>query len=327
MTTSPRNASVPPHHQWMTDTPNLEHLRMDELILPGSHNSGSDKQSPNPGLPQEYAQDTSPLDQLRNGIRVLDLRVAFYDSYPEGDAHRFQLFHFTSSGRTVAVDIVEQVLAFYEELEGSGVASREMVILGFHQFDGFTPAAHAELQALLLDGLGSRSLPWDRCEATLGDIWNQDPGSNVVIAYNDGSVGPEPWSGVDQRWPGELLFNTNTLKAFVDEVAGENKANYQLTAVQCAKYSLPFHAPTDLSHKIDEWFASVDENSYIQNFYIINTDWTLRSALVSNCRHANEIRGARKLSHPNESLQPALRHLNCLCNQALPGNSREVADH
>ena len=295
------------HLNWMADTPHIHALRIDELILPGTHNSGSDKQSPNFGVPQEFAQDESPLEQLRRGIRVLDLRVAFYKSYPVGDPRRFQLFHLTSSGRTVAVDIVEAVHTFLSELEHSTEAAREIVILDFHQLQDFTDQAHDELQAMVFNVLGDRIIPYALNGCTLEQLWNRHPGKNVVIAYNAQEAVIDAWVSVSQRWPGEILFNTNTLKNFADQVAKETKPALRLHAIQCAKYSLPLHAPTDLSHKVDQWFESVDENSYIQNFYIINTDWTSRSQLVANCRHANAIRGARKVSHPDEALQPMRR--------------------
>jgi hypothetical protein len=304
------SSNHPLHLNWMARTSGLESLRVDELILPGTHNSGSDKQSPNTGLPQEFAQDVSPHEQLRHGIRVLDLRVRFYSSYPEGDARRFQIFHLTSSGRTVAVDILQRTREYFAELEQDGCKAREIVILDFHQFDKFTAQAHEELQALIYNGLGSRRLPYALRGLTLAQLWNEHPGKNVVVAYNYGSAGHELWPGVEQCWPGENLFNTNTLKAFVDRIGNESKRDFELKAVQCAKYSLPFHAPTDLSNKIDEWFKSVDENSYIQNFFIINTDWSLRSNIVANCRHANQIRSALKKTDPDGHLQPSRRQIS-----------------
>ncbi|MFY1667826.1 hypothetical protein [Pseudomonas sp. Pseu.R1] len=307
MSHTSQHPDTPIHMRWMAETTRLQHLRIDELILPGAHNSGSDKQSPNLGLPQECAQDVSPHEQLRHGIRVLDLRIAFYKKHPLGSPQRFQLYHLTSSGRTVAVDVIQKVQAFYRELESHGVPAKEIIVLDFHQFDKFPPEAHAELQALLLNELEPRLVPYTLRGLTLSRLWADHPGRNVVIAYNHGSGGYEFWYGVDQRWPGENLFNTNTLKGFIDKTAQETKTPHRLTAVQCAKYSLPFHAATDLSDKINQWFASVDEQSYIQNFYIINTDWSLRSDLIQQCRHANDIRGQRKLDHPEAPLQPALR--------------------
>lgn len=307
MTTLDNVHPRPAHLDWMAQTPHLAPLRIDELILPGTHNSGSDKLSPNLGLPQELAQDVAPFEQMRQGIRVLDLRVSFYGKHPKGDPRRFQLFHLSSSGRTIAVDIIERVLDFYRELEASGTAARDIIILDFHQFDGFTPQAHQELQALLSDRLRQRLLPRASSTLTLKEIWRNHPGKNVVLAYAHTTPSDDFWRGVSQRWPGENLFNTNTLKAFINEVAAEYKPVHSLVAVQCAKYSLPLHAPTDLSHKVDQWFESVDENSFIQNFFIINTDWSLRSGLVANCRHANRIRAQHKARHPDRPLQPMRR--------------------
>ena len=297
----------PPHLDWMAQIPELAQLRIDQLILPGAHNAGSDKRSPNAGIPQEKSQDDAPLEQLRQGVRALDLRVAFYAKYEKGDTRRFQLFHLTSSGRTVAGDILACVDAFYEALEHSGSPAREMVILDFHQFKDFNEIIHREFQDLLTKSLGTRAVPWHLDRLTLEEIWRDHPGKNVVLAYNHSSGDELLWRGVKQRWPGNNLFNTNTLKAFVNEVALEYKPAFSLTAIQCAKYSLPLHAPSDLSLKIDQWFASTDENSFIQNFYIINTDWTLRSALVAHCRHANAVRGRFHRRHPDLPLQPRRR--------------------
>lgn len=297
----------PPHLDWMAQIPELAQLRIDQLILPGAHNSGSDKLSPNFAVPQEMAQDVAPLEQLRQGVRALDLRVAFYAKYEKGHPRRFQLFHLTSSGRTVAGDILACVHAFFEELEQNGSPAREIVILDFHEFKDFTEVTHRELQNLLTKSLGPRAVPRHLSNLTLEGIWRDHPGKNVVLAYNHSSGDELLWHGVKQRWPGENLFNTNTLKAFVNEVAVEYKPAFSLTAIQCAKYSLPLHAPSDLSLKIDQWFASTDENSFIQNFYIINTDWTLRSALVAHCRHANAVRARFHLRHPDLPLQPRRR--------------------
>lgn len=300
-------ASRPPHLDWMAQIPELARLRIDQLILPGAHNAGSDKLSPNAGIPQEKAQDVAPLEQLRQGVRALDLRVAFYSKYEKGDPRRFQLFHLTSSGRTVAGDILACVDAFYQELEQNGSPARELVILDFHQFKDFTEVTHREFQSLLTKSLGPRAVPRSLHKLTLEGIWRDHPGKNLVLSYNRASVDELLWPGVKQRWPGETLFNTNTLKAFVNEVAVENKPEFSLTAIQCAKYSLPLHAPSDLSLKIDQWFASTDENSFIQNFYIINTDWTLRSSLIAHCRHANAVRAGFHLRHPDLPLQPRRR--------------------
>ena len=278
------------HTQWMANIPHLGRLRIAELILPGTHNAGMDKQSPNFSWPQEITQDVPPEEQIRQGIRALDLRVSLYDTYPVSDPRRFQLFHGTSSGRNIANDILAPVEQFFRDLERDGDNAREIIILDFHQFNGFTAQAHPELHEQVIQTLGDRLIPHNLRSLTLDELWNEHPRRNVVIAYNASRTSPAFWDGVDQRWSGNNLNNTSELKVFMDSVAASDKSDVYLEAVQCAKYVLPFHVPDDFSDKIDEWFKSEDERSYIQNFRIINTDWSLRSNIVSNCIHANEIK-------------------------------------
>jgi hypothetical protein len=285
------------HTQWMANIPHLGRLRIAELILPGTHNAGMDKKTPNIVLPQEITQDVSPEEQIQQGIRALDLRVSLFETYPVSDPRRFQLFHATSSGRNIADDIVAPVQRFYRELERNGNDAREIIILDFHQFRDFTAQAHTQLHEQLIQTLGNRLIPHHLRDLTLDELWTAHPRRNVVVAYNASKSGTGFWNGVKQRWSGSNLNNTRELKAFMDTVAASNKSDSFLQAIQCAKYVLPFHVPDDFSDKIDEWFKSEDEHSYIQNFRIINTDWSLRSNIVSNCIHANQIK-ARLRSAP-----------------------------
>lgn len=94
----------------------------------------------------------------------------------------------------------------------------------------------------------------------------------------------------------------------MDAVALETKPEGQLRSIQCAKYNKGIPSPDDFSNKVSEWFASKDIHSYIQKFWIINTDWTTRSYIVGNCRHANMVKAA------------ALRH----AKELTPTNSRAV---
>ncbi|KFE51401.1 hypothetical protein [Pseudomonas syringae] len=292
------STATPKHYNWMALTPQIGTLRIDELILAGTHNAGMDKQSPNMSLPQEITQDVSPLEQIQNGIRVLDLRVSYYEKYPPGDPRRFQIYHATSSGRTIAIDILGALLGFYSKLEQSGDKAREIVILDFHMFKNFTDEAHHQLVRQIIHSLGERIIQHDLRFLTLGELWAQHPGKNVVIAYDDPMTHWKFWDGVDQCWSGENLISTSNLKLFMDEVAEGRKPDYQLQSIQCAKYVLPFHVPDDFSEKINEWFKSESARSYIQNFHIINTDWALRSNIVEDCIHANIIRAGLRQRCP-----------------------------
>jgi hypothetical protein len=281
-------------HSWMGQNKTIGNLRIDELILPGSHDSAMDKLAPNgQKLQQEVTQDVSPIEQIRQGIRVLDLRVWFDDSYPEGDPRRFQLFHMSYSGRTIATDILEPLDQFYYGVNTPDDTGKEIVILDFHQLENFTLAAHRELQALIRSRLGQRMISYDLKDKSLIYLWLNHPGKTVVVAYY-GTQGYEFWNSVKQRWSGSNTNTTYSLKQFMDQVTQEYKPDHELRSIQCAKYVLPLFVPDDFSDKIDLWFKSEDENSYIQKFFIINTDWSLRSDIVRNCIHANLIRALNK---------------------------------
>lgn len=267
---------------WMGAHPELGRLRIDQLILPGSHDSGMDKQAPNFSIPQEITQDVPCIEQIRGGIRVLDLRVQLHHSYTPDQPARYQLYHLTSSGRTVLGDVVMALEQFYE----NPANAREIIVLNFHQFDKFSDEEHARFQQLLDEHLEPRMIHYDLNTLTLDQLWQHYPGRTLVIAYN----GPAPyryWEGVNHGWVGRNTPSTHELKAFMDEIAMGERYRLPLGSIQCAKYNKFIFTPDDFSDKIDEWFESRDMDSYIQQFRIINTDWSLRSRIVENCIHAS----------------------------------------
>ena len=287
--------------RWISKTPDIQNLRIEQLILPGTHNSGVDQEA-NYTSTYGTCQDFSPFNQLIRGVRVLDLRVEFHPT-AKTQQERFQLVHHIRSGRNIKRDILDQVNRFHQRTGG-----KELVILDFHTFDKFTPAADAELQTLIKSTLGTHTLiaPY-YSPFTLKQIQAIGP-MNTVIAYNRGTRDTLFWGGVNQRWKGDFSPSTRELKKFMDAVALETKPEGQLRSIQCAKYNKGIPSPDDFSNKVSEWFASKDIHSYIQKFWIINTDWTTRSYIVGNCRHANVVKAA------------ALRH----AKELTPTNSRAV---
>ena len=276
------------HRYWMSKTPEIKNLCIGQLILPGTHDSGSDKEASSVVNFIQATQDVSPLSQMNQGIRALDLRVSFHSEYSPEEGKRFQLFHLFPTGRTVSRDIISAALEFFQWPQ----TQQEIIVLDFHQFKDFTSDAHEELQSLLLKRLSDRIIPISLSTLTVGELWEKHPGKNIVIAYNDNRRNLPCWFGVEQRWIGRNLPTTAELKDYMDGTINSRKYLYDLVSIQCAKYVLPLHAADDFTDKIDLWFKSEDENSYIQNFHIINTDWTTRSQLVEHCRHANKIRAA-----------------------------------
>ncbi|WP_243245550.1 hypothetical protein [Pseudomonas maioricensis] len=300
---------------WMSSYNGARYLRIADAILPGTHNSGFDKEAPYSNS-FETCQDVSPYKQIMTGIRVLDLRVQFFSGVPAGSPDRFQIFHSLVSQRTVDGDILGEVLRFRTHTPGAGNPKQEIIVLNFHRFNNFTVAAHLELHQLIKSRLNDILIPPWMSELTIHEIWEYNNPA-IVIAYGDGQRDPLFWPGVNQRWMGQNTPSTDELKAFMDRVAQEEKPHDELRAIQCAKYNKVVFTPDDFSDKVRQWFYSDNRTSYIQNFFIINTDWSLRQRLIDNCIHANVQKALR--------LRPIITiHITQSESFTLPGGNRAM---
>lgn len=270
---------------WMGSIPDLGRLKIHELILPGSHNAGMDTQV-NGVIAQELTQDVPCIEQIRGGVRVLDLRVRAYTEYTPDQPYRYQLYHLSSSGRTLFGDVLNELKAFYQDPANA----KEIVILDLQLFDRFGKAEHGWLRGAMEKYFGHMLIPLSLCRLPLTELWSQHPGRNIVVAYNHYDRGIH-WPGVRQVWIGENTPSTAALKAYLDKQLPVATEAGELSAIQCAKYNIAeLGRADDFSDKIDEWFHSQDLNSYIQRFRIIHTDWTLRSRIVDNCIHACQLK-------------------------------------
>ncbi|MCJ8204213.1 hypothetical protein [Pseudomonas sp. RGM2987] len=282
-------------------------LRIDEMILPGTHNSAMDKQAPYSNS-YDTCQDVSPHSQLHTGIRVLDLRVQFSWGYPLGDRRRFSIFHGLDSKRTIEGDCLQAATNLYT------AHSKEVVILDFHQFKNFTDAAHRELATIIKNWLGSRLIEPKWNVLVLRQLWALQ--KNVVIAYNSSQRDPLFWPGVNQRWIGKDTPSSSELKSFIDRVGNEVKPDYELRSIQAHKYTKVYQ-PDDMSPDVMNWFAAGADDSPIMKFHIINTDWSLRHRHIDNCIHANSFRSK---NYSALSLTP-----QNLSNGYIPHGHRAIA--
>lgn len=292
---------------WMSYYKGCRNLRIADSILPGTHNSGYDKKAPHTNS-LETCQDHPPFEQLMTGIRVLDLRVRFNWGYPDKDPRRFSIIHDSASGRTVEVDFLETVLTFHRHKPAQGSATKEVVILDFHDLQEFTHEAHLELRDIIKKRIGSSLIPPWMSDLTLQQIWNYD-GLNVVVAYRNDDRDPLFWPGVNQRWIGHNTPSTDELKDFLNGVAHETKPYDELRAAQCAKYNkFPLYTPDDFSDKVMDWFYPYHDQAYIQDFFIINTDWSLRQRLVDCCIVANDDKAERIKGYYSYTIPQSTEH-------------------
>lgn len=181
--------------------------RLRDIVIPGTHDSGtyaitsSSALDPNDsswyysfakGTVADWAktQDMRIYDQLRQGIRYLDLRVTKYN----GD---FWITHGMISVR------LSTVLADIKQF--SAEHPREILLLDFQKMPG--SADHAALQAMIDSYLLDRLLPVTGSAATVtvNDFWSRN---RQVMALMDSSVftgtRPNYWyrgANLDGVWP------------------------------------------------------------------------------------------------------------------------------
>lgn len=268
-------------YDWMSRYAGARTLPIGECILLGTHNAGMDKDAPWTAS-MKTCQDVPVFKQLAWGARVLDLRVRFLPNAvgPE----RFGLFHDVVNGRYLEIDVLDALLAY----RASYGAYKEIVILDFHQFENFTPAAHQELATVLKTKFGLTLVPRACKEAAIMQLWAM--GMNTVVAYNhEGGYDDLFWPGVNQRWIGKNTPSKREMEAFIKRVGDEPKEFGALRSVQAAYYS-PLLTPKDLSEDLMGWFAAKEDGGPISYFHIISTDWSFRQRLADNVIYANGIR-------------------------------------
>lgn len=281
--------------RWMERYAGSRVLPIGETVLLGTHHSGYDKKGPStPSM--ETCQDVPIYDQLMWGVRVLDLRVQFFSG--ASGARRFAIFHKATNGRYIEGDVLQALLRYRRDAQ----AYKEIVILDFHEFKGFTAAAHRELAAVIKQVLGDAIVPPSCQKAAIAQLWELE--KNTVVAYNSGQRDRLFWPGVDQRWIGSNTPGKSKMGSFIREVGEEYKESGALRSVQAAYYSLPAFVPKDLSGDLMGWFAASESGGAIGPHYIINTDWSLRCRLADNVIYANAVRARQRnariiVSSPN----------------------------
>ncbi|CAN0485009.1 unnamed protein product, partial [Ectocarpus sp. 12 AP-2014] len=190
--------------EWMkTYASALSNLKLSEMSLPGTHDSGTAKMHNPVVSPWATTQNLGILAQLKAGVRVLDLRCGYVgreaqknDRVQDGiavvhDKHR------TSLSLRKALECVKGFVQAHPS---------ELVLLDFHRFPGLGHGApHEKAAAVVLSVLGGeepvmihpkfRHLPFGRImsqqKGRVGILWN------AVEARE-----PHFWPGVRQAWTG-----------------------------------------------------------------------------------------------------------------------------
>ena len=181
--------------QWMEKLPNEKKLK--DLVIPGSHDSGTFSLDKNmeigpdePNLIRKFGKLVKPVvynwsvtqsmtiyEQLRSGIRYLDLRVAYRTADKNSEIRVLHgLFGWTIDQ---VLDEVNRFVANYP---------KEIVILDFNHFYKMDQAAHETLADTLLASFSEifRAPGADGPNVTLQEMWGNE--EKVIIIYHDYDV-------------------------------------------------------------------------------------------------------------------------------------------
>ncbi|BFF95217.1 PI-PLC X domain-containing protein 1 [Drosophila madeirensis] len=189
------------HPRWMNELRSVVgELRLRDLFIPGTHDSGSYRPNFDPllreSLVTKYAltQDDDIMGQLMHGVRYLDIRVGYYRASQE----KFFIYHGITKQRPLQ-EVINQVKDFVHE-------TNEIVIFGLKEFPvgfGKNLGVHRLLVSYLReqfqDLIAHPSLGW---RASLRDIWSRQ--QNVILAYDKHAIVEENpqllFGAVEQRW-------------------------------------------------------------------------------------------------------------------------------
>jgi len=207
---SPESSGASSPVAWITNALHaLGNRRLNQITMPGTHNSATYSLNhsshyavdqpklvtcPAPWPVSYYiarwskTQDKSIAEQLRDGVRYFDIRVA----YQKKD---FYACHGMLADKIST--ILETVVEFSNEFP------REPVILDFNHFYELEEAHHDMLCKRICDIIGNKLWPFSHAHATLNEAHNAGIGS-IVIVYHDNAGEKQsffPDHSISSPWP------------------------------------------------------------------------------------------------------------------------------
>lgn len=272
-------------NSWMADTPAIDELSLDQLILPGAHNAGVDRKAnyTAPGVVHWVAcQNTSFYEQLKNGARVVDARLEYaIDSRGVG-TFWFQHSGFRSS-RSLE-NMIMQVIRFLEENPD------EFLLLDFHELNSSnTRFDHKEFSRFMLTHLSSRIIPSSNHYLSLGQLKAVSRTQRIWVATEWNAQLEPNWflPKIQHKWSGIADASVSQLEAHIARVI-THPPYLTPWSLSATSYS-PLGGPVDIKQHLDRWFDPATSH-WISRCSIINADFFEESKLVSHCRTANLIK-------------------------------------
>jgi 1-phosphatidylinositol phosphodiesterase len=268
----------------MTDNwETIKSLKVEELLLTSAHHSGFDQD--NSSWPEEMwgaCQDYDCYTQLRDGVRVLDLRLI--DNATD-TSDRFQFKHGSFCIERYAHDCGEEVDRFLTE------NPEEFVILDFHTLES-VPSKSFDFIRMLRDFPTNRGVPVQAQHLTLDEIRQQHPGRNLIFASNNQFT---HWPKILHKWSGHEYISANDLIPEIKTIMKAPPIN-RIWSLSAASFIIdgPERIPSD--HQLWTTIFSPLYNPtglpFIGN--IINVDFYNVTGAIDHCIAITKERGIIK---------------------------------
>ena len=271
--------------RWMSDTPSIDTLSFDNLILPGAHNAGVDKKASyaGPGVSHwACCQNDSFYYQLTQGARALDVRLEYAVSANGVPTFWFQHNNFRSS-RSLE-NLVMGVIRFLQEHPD------EFILLDFHEVKSAQRIFDfKELNRFLLTHLGDRMIPRKHASLTLGQLKQASYARRVLVAveYHPDLDSSRFCPQIEHEWSGIATTSVSELNTHITRVMKYPPSGLPWS-LSATSYSA-FGGPMNIKDQLDDWFDPATRD-WVLKSSIINADFFETSQLVQHCRTANVIK-------------------------------------
>ncbi|MDX9668480.1 phospholipase [Pseudomonas sp. P5_152] len=305
-------AKISFRHEWMSKTPSMDGLTLNQLVWPGAHNSGMDLYTANHNTinsvlaSHTMCQNGPYIQQLNSGARALDLRV--FSNSRKTDIYQFETFHGPATGSPLS-DLVKALDFFLDKNPD------EFILLDVHQTEGSQGNGFAfkEFNDAINRRLGERLIPFENRHLTLAELKAISRTQRVVIAA---SGHPEFdarvfWPKILHCWSGKDLTSPSELKQHIARTLDNPPDGSLPWSLSATSYILfdasgislidPLYGANNafvrvnkITDELNEWFSPSPTGEWLLKCSIINVDFIDETLLVEYCREANMYKARKK---------------------------------
>ncbi|XP_037076883.1 PI-PLC X domain-containing protein 1-like [Pollicipes pollicipes] len=258
----------------------LSTMSLDQVMIPGTHNSGTYKRSRNIVFKLVATQDEDVWSQLMFGNRYLDLRIGHRPS----ERKPFWIYHDFFPVRPINL-IINQVKWFMNN-------SREVVILDFHRFPvGFeSSTVHDQFVQYLMMEL-SRWMAPRVYDVTMGELWASD--KRLIVSYADWQARRRNeylWPTIPQAWGNKR--SVSELYGYLRQQMVERAGGPQWAAMAELTPSpwdilIPNRGLRDLAEKVNPEVTKWFRDEWWHSASVVATDFFLGNDMVDVAIEAN----------------------------------------